>query len=176
ATETSSAAARTCTGGPSAPPSTSPSRSTVPRGSRNCTSRPSSSTTRWRERWRRSKASVRVRLVSPASVSRRSKVSTAAPIASSGAHFLQQAHQVVGVLLFHGQDALQHAPGGGILAAQVGDHLPVAVDGNALGDQVLADHVDQVLALDVFGMAAGGQAFRGEIGLTAELDDALGDL
>ena len=42
----------------------------------------------------------------------------------------------------------------GVVLAEVADHLAVAVDGDALGDEVLLDHVEQGRALDVLGVAA----------------------
>ncbi len=62
--------------------------------------------------------------------------------------------EVVGVLFLHREDALEHALGGRVLVADVVDHLAIAVDRDALGDEVFLDHVDQVLALDVFRVAA----------------------
>src|SRR4029079_6019274 len=56
------------------------------------------------------------------------------------------------------------------------DHLAVAVDSDALGDQVFLDHLLERVALDVLRVAARAQAFRREIGRAAELGDALGDL
>ncbi len=64
----------------------------------------------------------------------------------------------------------------GSLVAQVADDLAIAVDGDALGDQVFLDHVGQRVALDVLGVAALRQTVRREVRLAAELDDALGDL
>ena len=63
----------------------------------------------------------------------------------------------------------------GVVASEVGDHLRVALDGDALGDQVLGDHVAQRRAFLVLGVAAGRQAVRIEVGLPAELHDARGD-
>src|SRR3954468_10987806 len=94
----------------------------------------------------------------------------------AAAHALEQRGEIVGVLLFLGEDFLQHAPGGGILLAEVVDHLAVAVDGDALGDQVFLDHVLQRVAFDVLGVAARGEALGREVGRAAELRDALGDL
>src|SRR5882724_9866068 len=51
---------------------------------------------------------------------------------------LEHADEVVGVLFLHGEDTLERALGGGVLLADVSsvlEHLAVAVDGDALGDQ-----------------------------------------
>ncbi len=69
-------------------------------------------------------------------------------------HLLEQAHEVVGVLFLHREDALEHPLGGRVLVADVVDHLAIAVDRDALRDEIFLDHVDQVLALDVFRVAA----------------------
>src|SRR5581483_8896937 len=95
---------------------------------------------------------------------------------ASPLHSLEQAHQVLGVLLLLGEDLLHEPPRRRVLAAEVVHHLLVAVDGDALGDQVLRDHVGQRVALDVLGVAAGREALRREVGLAAELHDALRDL
>jgi len=79
------------------------------------------------------------------------------------------------VLFLRGQDAFQHPASGGIVLGDVADHLAVGVDGDPLGHQVLLDHVDEVVALDVFGVAAREEAFGVEVRLAPELVDALGD-
>ena len=70
----------------------------------------------------------------------------------------------------------EHALGGGVLVADVVDHLAVTVDRDALGDEVLLDHVDQVLSLDVFRVTARGEPVRIQVGLAVQLHDARGDL
>src|SRR5690348_1689601 len=57
---------------------------------------------------------------------------------------VQQVLHVVGVLFLLGEDVLEHALGGGVAVADVVDHLAIAVDRDALGDEILADHVAQV--------------------------------
>src|SRR5581483_2691174 len=70
----------------------------------------------------------------------------------------------------------EQAPGGRIVLAEVIDHLAVAVDGDAFGDQVFLDHVRERVAFDVLRVAARGEPIGREVGLAAELRDALGDL
>lgn len=55
------------------------------------------------------------------------------------------------------------------------DDLAVGLDGDSLGDQVLADHVFEILSFDVFGVALGGKAFGVEIRLSTQLYDPFGD-
>src|SRR6266545_753797 len=62
-----------------------------------------------------------------------------------------------------------------IVVAQVPDDLSIGLDGDALGDQVLLDHLEQLLGGRVLGVAAGQQALGVEVGVPAELDDPLGD-
>src|SRR6185503_16896225 len=88
---------------------------------------------------------------------------------------LEQVRQVVGVLLLLRQDFFHQPARDRVVLSQVGDDLAVAVDGDALGDQILADHVLEVLALDVLGVAAARQALGREVGLAAELGDARRD-
>jgi hypothetical protein len=47
------------------------------------------------------------------------------------------------MLFLHRQNGLHETSGRGIVVAKVMDHIAVAIDGNALSDQVLFDHVDQ---------------------------------
>src|SRR5690348_8640498 len=68
------------------------------------------------------------------------------------AELFQQCLHVLGVLLFLGEDLFQHAAGGRVVVAEVLDDFAIAVDRDALGDQVLLDHVDEIIALDVIGM------------------------
>src|SRR6185437_4985352 len=57
---------------------------------------------------------------------------------------IEQILHVVGMLLFHGEDAFQHHPRARIVVPEVADQLPVMIDRDALGDQVFLDHVDKV--------------------------------
>src|SRR6266851_3907088 len=88
---------------------------------------------------------------------------------------LEQRGQVVGVLLFLGEDLLHHAPRGGIVVAEEADDFQIRLDGDALGDEVFLDHVDERYALGVLRVAARDQPGGVEVGRAAELADALGD-
>src|SRR5207247_7814566 len=59
--------------------------------------------------------------------------------------------------------------------AEVTHLLTVRLDGDALGDQVFLDHVDQVLALRVLRGGAGADTVRVQVRLAAELIDPLGE-
>ena len=72
----------------------------------------------------------------------------------SVAEILEEAEQVVGVLLLDGEDRLHQPAGGRILVAEPADDLAVGLDGDPLGDEVLPDHVAERVALDVLGVAA----------------------
>src|SRR5260221_7138931 len=96
--------------------------------------------------------------------------------ASVPAEVLEEVRQIVGVLLLFGEDLFHQPARGRILLAEVGDHLAVAVDGDALGDQVLADHGLEILAFDVLRVAARRQPVGREVGLAAELHDTRRDL
>ncbi len=80
------------------------------------------------------------------------------------------------MFLFLCQDMFEDALGGGVAIADVVDHLAVAVDRNALGDEVFLDHVAQVLARFVLGVRALCQRVGIEVWFPAELHDAFGDL
>jgi hypothetical protein len=79
------------------------------------------------------------------------------------------------VLLLLRQDVLEDPPGGGIVRAEPLDDLGVGSDGDPFGDQVLAQHVLQVGALVVLGVAARQDAFRVVVRLALQLDDAGGE-
>ena len=60
-----------------------------------------------------------------------------------GAEFLQKTDQIVSMLFFHGENPFHQPPGRGVLVAKVIDHITVAIDGDALGDQVFFNNVEQ---------------------------------
>src|SRR5215472_6577300 len=82
---------------------------------------------------------------------------------------------VVGVLLFNDEDPLEHDTRARIVVAEVANQLAVMVDRDPFCDQILLDHVDQILALAILAGGAHRQSFRVEVGPAAELIDALGD-
>src|SRR5690242_19238660 len=75
---------------------------------------------------------------------------------------LEEADEVVGMLLLGREDLLHHALGGGVAVAEVVDDLAVAVDRDALGDEVFLDHVLERFALHVLRVRARGEAFGRE--------------
>ena len=87
----------------------------------------------------------------------------------------QEVVHVVGVLFFLRQDLLEQHARRRVLVREVADHVAVGLDRDALGDEVLLDHVDEVLALDVLRGGARGDPVRVQVRLAAELVDALGE-
>src|SRR5205823_10445224 len=79
------------------------------------------------------------------------------------AYLLEEVEQVVGVLLLHRQDVLDHAAAGRVVGPEPADDLLVGGDGHPLGDEILLDHVDEVLAGGVFGVTAFHQGGRVEV-------------
>src|SRR2546429_2357613 len=86
---------------------------------------------------------------------------------------LEQVGEVIGVLFLRRRNLLQHRARGRIERREITDHLAIAVDGDPLRDEILLDHVDQRIPLDVLGVATRRKAIGGEIRCAAELDDAL---
>ena len=72
----------------------------------------------------------------------------------------EQVVHVVRMLLLLRQNPFEEHPGGRIPVAEVAHHLAVGLDGDALGNQIFLDHVDQSIALDVFSMTARDQTGR----------------
>src|SRR6266481_5427170 len=87
----------------------------------------------------------------------------------------EQVVHVVRVLLLLREDPFEEHPGGRIPVAEVAHHLAVGLDGDALGDQIFLDHVDQVLSLDVLRGGPGADPVRVQVRLAAELIDPLGE-
>ncbi len=54
---------------------------------------------------------------------------------------LDERLEIFGVLLLLRQDVFHETSAGGILLAKVTDHLRVGFDGDALGHEILADHI-----------------------------------
>src|ERR1700679_2307731 len=88
----------------------------------------------------------------------------------------QKVVHVVRVLFFNGENPFQHAARPGIVVSEIADQFAIVIDGDAFGDQVFLDHLDQIGRLAVFGGRACRQAGRIEVGHAAQLVDALGDL
>src|SRR5258708_5697185 len=85
-----------------------------------------------------------------------------------------QRHQVLGVLFFLLEDALDEPSLRRIVVAEPADDLRIGLDRDALGHQVLLDHRDEVVAFDVIRVAARRQPLGAAIGLAVQLGDALG--
>src|SRR5438128_175248 len=147
---------------------------------------------RWRARPRKSSSGSRQEVIDSATVSSAWKRSTRdrGPIeASRGAPAVsilllehrpafmghEQVVHVVRMLLLLREDPFEEHPCGGIPVAEVAHHLAVGLDGDALGDQIFLDHVDQVLALGVLRGGPGADAVRVQVRLAAELIDPLGE-
>ena len=70
-----------------------------------------------------------------------------------------------------------HAPRRGVLVAEVADHLAVAVDRDALGDQVFLDHVDEAWSPSTYSAwLRVGEAVGVEVRGALQLHDAPRDL
>src|SRR2546425_4034909 len=67
----------------------------------------------------------------------------------------EQVVHVVCVLFLLRQDSLEQHARGRVLVSEIAHHLAVRLDGDALGDQVFLDHVDQVPAFDILRCCAG---------------------
>jgi hypothetical protein len=80
------------------------------------------------------------------------------------------------VLFLLGQEVLHQTAGRRVVVAEPADDLGVPHDHDALGDQVFCDHLDQRVAGNVLGGAAGKQTFRVEVRRAAELSYTQGDL
>ena len=96
-------------------------------------------------------------------------------LAGGGIGDVEQVSKVAGVFLFVMQDFFHHHAGGRVIAAEVTDHVLIDLNDHTLGDEVFADHLGQALALNVLRGGALEQRTRIEIGLAAELLNALGD-
>jgi len=87
----------------------------------------------------------------------------------------QQIEQVRCMLFLHCKNGFEHRARCGIIVGEVADQFAIVIYGDAFRDQIFADHTDQIRACDVLRRRAASETFRIEIGITAELIDALGD-
>src|SRR4051794_40305270 len=92
----------------------------------------------------------------------------AAGDAGASAHLVQEAEQVVGMLLLDREDPLEHPAGGDVLVSEPADDLAVGLDSYALRDQVLLDHLEERRTLDVLRVAAGRERVRVEVRLALQ--------
>ena len=88
----------------------------------------------------------------------------------------EQIVHVVGVVLFLREDALEHHARGRVLVGEVAHQLAVVLARDALRDEVLLDHVDELLGAAVFGCGARVKPDGIQVGDAAELVDPVGDL
>lgn len=64
------------------------------------------------------------------------------------------------MLFFAREYFFQHAACRRVLVSQVADHLPVTLDRNSLGNQILFDHALEGVTFDVLRMTARRQSIR----------------
>ena len=81
---------------------------------------------------------------------------------------------VARVLFFFRENPFEHDARRRVLVRKITNELAVMVDGDALGDQILFDHVDQFIGFTVFGGGTRCESLRAEVRLAAELIDAFG--
>src|SRR5437763_144875 len=62
---------------------------------------------------------------------------------------VKQIRKIAGVFFFIGEDFFHHMPGGGVVVGKKTDHLLVALDDDALGDQVFLDHLGERLTFHI---------------------------
>ncbi len=79
------------------------------------------------------------------------------------------------MLLLDGEYLLDHPPRRRVAVAEPPRDLLVGGDRHPLGDEILLDHVEEAVPLDVLGVAAGDESRRVEVGCSLKLGDALGD-
>src|ERR1700733_14692420 len=92
------------------------------------------------------------------------------------AHVLAHAREFFGVFLFRRNYRFEQLARRAVLLAQIADAFAIGVDRNALGDQVLREHIRQQLVLRILAGAAIRGAQRIEIRLASEFHDTCGNL
>src|SRR5687767_2882075 len=75
-----------------------------------------------------------------------------------------------------GEDSFEHASGSRIVAAEVGDHLAIAIDRNTLCYEIFLDHFSERRTFNVLGVAAHQQSFGIEIRFALKLNYSLRNL
>ena len=81
------------------------------------------------------------------------------------------------MFFFDRQDRFHHPPRRRISIAEIADDVAIAVDRDALGDQILLDHVERASSPSTYSAWLRLVRLSGaEVGFAAELDDAFGDL
>src|SRR5512135_815198 len=87
---------------------------------------------------------------------------------------IEKVSQVGGVLLLILENAFDKHAGSGIVVGKMADHFCVNLDDDAFGDQVFADHVGQGFTFNILRGGTLQQITRIEVGLAAQLLNALG--
>ena len=62
---------------------------------------------------------------------------------------LKSGKETTGYLVRSGSAHVRESSGRGVLIAKIAIHLALGLDGHTLGDEVLFDRVDEVLAFDI---------------------------
>lgn len=79
---------------------------------------------------------------------------------------LEECQEIICVFFLHGKNVFDEPSGCHILVTEPTDDLGVGVDCDALRNEILLDHVHEIVARDVFGMAPARETFRVEVRLT----------
>ena len=64
----------------------------------------------------------------------------------------EEVEEIVGMFLFHGEDVFQKSSSRHVLVAEPTDDVAVGSDSDAFGDEIVLDHLDEVVARVVFGV------------------------
>jgi hypothetical protein len=79
------------------------------------------------------------------------------------------------MLFFDQQYTLKHCARPRVSVAKVANQLAIMIDSDSFGDEILLDHLDQVVRVPVLRRRARRQASGVKIRLASELIDTLGD-
>src|SRR5262245_58001147 len=90
--------------------------------------------------------------------------------------FFEQTDQIIGMLFFHGENAFEHAPSSGVVIAEIGNYLAIAINGNPFCHQIFLDHINKRVAFDILCMAAAEESIGRKVRGAAELHNTLGNL
>ncbi|BCI67362.1 hypothetical protein AAJCM20276_19860 [Acetobacter aceti] len=73
------------------------------------------------------------------------------------------------MLFFLSQNLFQHNPCRRVLVCEIADQFARVLNRDPFSDQVLLDHVNQLIRLAIFGIGTRGQSGRVHVGDTAKL-------